>query len=162
MQPVFNDKGELVIPGFYRVPAAQAQSVFIRAPSNALPVAGSGGGGADTTGGGDTESLAASAAPAMGPTQACGPSAGEVPLDGVQVVVGEDEDLTMPAGKRRRWKAAPPEVIANATRATSANASTQPALPPRTSPSAELEQSASPNTNTDSSQAPNLNAAVAA
>jgi hypothetical protein len=160
VQPVFNDKGELVIPGFYRVPAAQAQSVFIRAPSNALPVAGAGGSGVGTTGSGDTGPSPASTAPAMGPTQACGPSAGEVPLDGLQVVVDEDEDLTMPAGKRRRWKAAPPEVIANTTRATSASASTQPALPPRTSSSPEPEQSAS--TNSDSSQAPSLNAAVAA
>jgi len=152
VQPVFNDKGELVIPGFYRVPAAQAQSVFIRAPSNSLPVAGSGGGGVDTTGSGDTEP---SAAPAMGPTQVCGPSTGEAPLDGVQVVVDEDEDLTMPAGKRRRWKAAPPEVIANATRAASASASTQPALPLWTPSSAEPEQSASTNTNIGSSQAPN-------
>lgn len=112
-------------------------------------------------GGGDTESSTASAGPAMGPTQACGPSVGEVPLDGLQVVVDEGEDLTMPAGKRRRWKAAPPEVIASATRATSAISSTQPALPPRTSSSAEPEQSASTNTNTDSSQAPNLDAAVA-
>jgi len=168
VQPAFNDKGELVIPGFYRVPAAQAQSVFIRAPSNTLPVAGAGGSGVGTTGGGDTESsvasvaasAAASTAPAMGPTQACGPCTGEVPLDGLQVVVDEGEDLTMPAGKRRRWKAAPPEVIANATRATSASASTQPALQPRTSSSAEPEQSAS--TNTDCSQAPNLNAPVGA
>ena len=161
MQPVFNDKGELVIPGFYRVPAAQAQSVFIRAPSNALPVAGAGGGGVDMNGGGDTEASiasAASAAPAMGPTQACGPSVGEVPLDGLQVVVDEGEDLTMPAGKRRRWKAAPPEVIANATRATNASSSTQPDLPPRTSSSAEPEQCAY--SNADSSQAPNLNAAA--
>jgi len=164
VQPAFNDKGELVIPGFYRVPAAQAQSVFIRAPSPGLPVAGAGGGGVDMNGGGDTESSAASAAPAMGPTQACGPSVGEVPVDGLQVVVDEGEDLTMPAGKRRRWKAAPPEVIASATRATSARSSTQPAFPPRTSSSAEPEQSASTNTNTntDSSQAPNLNAAAAA
>ena len=152
MQPVFNDIGELVIPGFYRVPASQAQSVFIRAPSNALPAAVAGGGGVGTTGGGETESPAASA-PDLGPTQACGPAAGEVPLDGLQVVVDEDEDLTMPAGKRRRWKAAPPEVIANATRATSASASTQPALLSQTSPSAEPEQSAS--TNPESSQAPN-------
>ena len=124
-------------------------------------MAGAGGGGVDMNGGGDTESSTASAGPAMGPTQACGPSVGEVPLDGLQVVVDEGEDLTMPAGKRRRWKAAPPEVIASATRATSAISSTQPALPPRTSSSAEPEQSASTNTNTDSSQAPNLDAAVA-
>jgi hypothetical protein len=159
VQPAFNDKGELVIPGFYRVPAAQAQSVFIRAPSSAPPVAGAGESGASTTGGGDTESSVASAAPATRPTQACGPCAGEVPLDGLQVVVDSEEDLTMPVGKRRRWKAAPPEIIANATRAASANASNQPAPPPQTSPSTEPEQSAS--TDPERSQAPNTNANAA-
>ena len=68
MQPTLNDKGELVIPGFYCVPAAQAQSVLIRTPSNALPVAGASGGRVDMNGGGDTEASiasAASAAPAL-------------------------------------------------------------------------------------------------
>jgi len=102
----------------------------------------------------------ASVVPAMGPTQACGPSAGEVPVDGLQVAVDEDEDLTMPAGKRRRWKAAPPEIIANATRAASASASTQPALPPQTSSSAEPEQSAS--ANPESSQASSMDTAPVA
>ena len=131
MQPAFNDKGELVIPGFYRVPASQAQSRFIRDPSITLPIAAAGGGGVDTSGGGGTESSAASAVPATGPNQACGPSASEAPLDGLEVAVDEDEDLTMPAGKRRRWKAAPPDIIANATRATSASASSQLALLPQ-------------------------------